>query len=54
MAAVWAFCVGVQAEDMGYLPSPQQGPPPTMGSCTPHSGALLLWESSLIPEESML
>lgn len=24
MAAVWAFCVGVQAEDMGCWPSPSR------------------------------
>lgn len=53
MAAVWACCVGVQAEDVGCFPSPsrvfpqetsEEDPtPPTMGS--PHTslmGPLLL------------
>lgn len=57
MAAVWAFCVGVQAEDVDCLPSPRSPVrtlpfPPSL----PHTllmGELLLW-GGVIPEEFML
>lgn len=58
MAAVWAFCVGVQAEDVDCLPSPNKvsNEDPTLSTtASPHltHGELLLW-GGFIPEEFML
>lgn len=59
MAAVWAFCVGVQAEDVDCLPSSTKdsNEDPTLSttaSPTPYSrGSLLLWVG-FIPGEFML